>query len=1100
MARKVILETAYTFTPVTKTVVIPRHIPRERLLLITNVTANQVIYNFSDPNLKATSYTATVTGATGITTLVLNYNTGAMNSTDKLQFTIDDPNETFEPSEAYLDPTNKLRTSSPQALIDTDFEYGSQTSKWENLALTNNRPFAYASPVTLPVTAMTITGRVVTVTSSITPAIGTPIIVADSYLSIANGVFVVDAASFSSGVSFTYTARATSVLPNGSSILDANKTTINSGSYYTGAAINPTPLAQTAFASDAVAGASKITVTFTATHGLSIGNEIQVYSATGNTQAAIGAFFVSRVVSPTVIEYYTRATQASPLTTASDYNVYARAAGTVLHRPFDGGVIFSANSGSNYATQIRQTRRYFRYQSGKGIQMSSGSVLKPSFQVDSLVYTLSTNTVAVTLKDLHNIQQIPPGSTITVSGANEAGFNGTFTVTTVTGYNSFTYTPTVGAITANTTASGNYYVSTSSWWGAVNRLGIFDQQNGLFFEFDGQQLYAVRRNSTYQLSGRVDVTNGSTTVGQNSIFSTQLSKQLTPGDFIVIKGQSYRVDAIGGDNTMTIAPAYRGATATAVIVSKTIDTKIPQSQWNQDKMDGTGPSGYTIDLTKMQMFYIDYSWYGAGFVRWGIRAKDGNVAYVHKLANNNVNSEAYMRSGNLPGRYETSTLPPVTTLSLAAGAVATNATSITVGDNSAFPPAGVITVRQGSSVEHVYYGSKTGTTQFTSLVRAQAGATGVTTTAATTSSIINVSATTGIQVGQRVYSTTANAISDGTFVTGVSGTNVVTLSQPVLSASPTVIFGVMSTTAGIAFTPIATTPVSVELSYPSLAPTISHWGTSVIMDGRYDDDKSLLFTYGQNIVTGLVPSFSAASITSITGTTAAASNVITVSATTGLHIGMTATNAAASIPANTIITNIVGTNTVTLSRNATAATSAGVTTFSGSSAKALMSIRVSPSVDAGVTGILGARELINRMQLVLRTLDVSLISPNSNILVTLVLNGVVNASVNWTNAVGSQANVPTSSLAQIADYAGQNIGLVATSPGEVTGGFFVSTTGSVDLSQVRDLGNSVLGGGGTTSAAQVYPDGPDVMTIYAQNVGSVGAALTSRLSWTEAQA
>lgn len=56
MARKAILETGYTFTPSTNTIVIPRAVPRERLILITNVTTNQVIYNFSDSNLKATSY------------------------------------------------------------------------------------------------------------------------------------------------------------------------------------------------------------------------------------------------------------------------------------------------------------------------------------------------------------------------------------------------------------------------------------------------------------------------------------------------------------------------------------------------------------------------------------------------------------------------------------------------------------------------------------------------------------------------------------------------------------------------------------------------------------------------------------------------------------------------------------------------------------------------------------------------------------------------------------------------------------------------------------------------------------------------------------
>ena len=101
MARKAILETGYTFTPSTNTIVIPRAIPRERLILITNVTTNTVIYNFSDSNLKANTYTVSTTGGTNTTTLVLNYNTSGMTSTDKLQITVDEYDERFTPSEAY---------------------------------------------------------------------------------------------------------------------------------------------------------------------------------------------------------------------------------------------------------------------------------------------------------------------------------------------------------------------------------------------------------------------------------------------------------------------------------------------------------------------------------------------------------------------------------------------------------------------------------------------------------------------------------------------------------------------------------------------------------------------------------------------------------------------------------------------------------------------------------------------------------------------------------------------------------------------------------------------------------------------------------------
>jgi hypothetical protein len=129
MARKVLEGTQYTFTPATRTVVIKEYIPRERLVLITNVTANRVVYNFSDAQLKATSYIAGVEGNSSSTTIILSFDTSAMSATDKLMITIDEYAETFVPGETFRDPVDKLRVSTPQSMIDTDFEYGTQTTK-----------------------------------------------------------------------------------------------------------------------------------------------------------------------------------------------------------------------------------------------------------------------------------------------------------------------------------------------------------------------------------------------------------------------------------------------------------------------------------------------------------------------------------------------------------------------------------------------------------------------------------------------------------------------------------------------------------------------------------------------------------------------------------------------------------------------------------------------------------------------------------------------------------------------------------------------------------------------------------------------------------
>jgi hypothetical protein len=72
--------------------------------------------------------------------------------------------------------------------------------------------------------------------------------------------------------------------------------------------------------------------------------------------------------------------------------------------------------------------------------------------------------------------------------------------------------------------------------------------------------------------------------------------------------------------------------------------------------------------------------------------------------------------------------------------------------------------------------------------------------------------------------------------------------------------------------------------------------------------------------------------------------------------------------------------------------------------------------------------------------------------------------------------------------------------GEVTGGFFTNSTGSIDISQVRDLGTSILSGGSAYSNTQVYPDGPDTLTIVVTNVGTAPQSVLGRISWTEAQA
>lgn len=79
--------------------------------------------------------------------------------------------------------------------------------------------------------------------------------------------------------------------------------------------------------------------------------------------------------------------------------------------------------------------------------------------------------------------------------------------------------------------------------------------------------------------------------------------------------------------------------------------EVPQSSWNGDKLDGSGASGITLDVTKTQIFFIDFEWLGVGSVRCGFII-DGQYIIAHTFNNANSLSSVYMQTAILPVRYE----------------------------------------------------------------------------------------------------------------------------------------------------------------------------------------------------------------------------------------------------------------------------------------------------------------------------------------------------------------------------------------------------------------------------------------------------------------
>ena len=82
-----------------------------------------------------------------------------------------------------------------------------------------------------------------------------------------------------------------------------------------------------------------------------------------------------------------------------------------------------------------------------------------------------------------------------------------------------------------------------------------------------------------------------------------------------------------------------------------VNTPVAQASWNVDPLNGSGPSGITLDLTKAQILFMDLEWLGVGTVRMGF-VIDGNFYVCHKFHHANVIATTYITTASLPLRYE----------------------------------------------------------------------------------------------------------------------------------------------------------------------------------------------------------------------------------------------------------------------------------------------------------------------------------------------------------------------------------------------------------------------------------------------------------------
>ena len=530
-----------------------------------------------------------------------------------------------------------------------------------------------------------------------------------------------------------------------------------------------------------------IEVEFPSAHGLVPGSTfiVAVSSAAGinNHEFAAGPFIATNIPTVNKLRYQARAAGFIDVSVDEITGViYPRPDSFFIHRPYDGGVQLGTGGPQHGAQAIRQSKKYIRYQSGKGIMYTTGALFAPSYDLRSVTADGIEVGALITVETDDNDHGVQEGGIIRLLGVETPGYNSgnetavppifDYEVVNVINERKFQVRSQRRLGATDAVLGFAAQMTVVSWHGATVRSGIFDDQNGIFWEFDGTQLSVVQRTGTKQLAGTIALE-----VDQNLVTgtNTRFQDQLVAGDRIIIKGMTHVVSHVNSQTEITVTPDWRGVVditgAKANLIS---DKKVKQSNFNLDTLDGNGPSGYNIDIGKMQMIGIQYSWYGAGFIDYMLRGQSGNFVFCHRMRNSNINTEAFMRSGNLPVRYEVSNEGPPGKL---ASAISPSQTTIPLVDSSFFPTAGTIYIDNeiiGFTGNNKNTNTLTGATRGATFRNFQSGA-------------------------SRSYTAgDAEAHSDRTGVILISNT---------------------------------------------ITPLISHWGSAFLTDGGFDEDRGYIFSY-----------------------------------------------------------------------------------------------------------------------------------------------------------------------------------------------------------------------------------------------------------------
>jgi hypothetical protein len=170
----------------------------------------------------------------------------------------------------------------------------------------------------------------------------------------------------------------------------------------------------------------------------------------------------------------------------------------------------------------------------------------------------------------------------------------------------------------------------------------------------------------------VTTTSGSKVIRETTkVFSYQPGKSLLVLNTFTFNAPKVnlrqRCGYYGADNGIYFQVDGTGASSVSfversLVTGAVTESVITQSNWNVDKLDGTGPSKLTLDVSKSQILWMDIEWLGLGTVRVGFII-NGQFIHCHSFNHANLITGTYITTASLPLRYEIENTGTTTTSS-----------------------------------------------------------------------------------------------------------------------------------------------------------------------------------------------------------------------------------------------------------------------------------------------------------------------------------------------------------------------------------------------------------------------------------------------------